>query len=82
MTVYVELINEGTRYIRPTLAEPRDDGSYLLMATANYNPEDERWQFPPGHSREVLEGDLERWRSARCAGAGRVAVVRCATHPL
>ena len=50
MTVYVELINEGTRYIRPTLAEPRDDGSYLLMATANYNPEDERWQSHPALS--------------------------------
>ena len=48
MTVYVELINEGTRCIRPTLAEPRDDGNYLLMSTANYDPEDERWQFPPG----------------------------------
>ena len=43
MTVYVELINEGTRYIRPTLAEPRDDGNYLLMTTVNYDPEDERW---------------------------------------
>jgi hypothetical protein len=42
VTVYVELIDEGTRCIRPTLAEPRDDGSYLLMATANYDPEDER----------------------------------------
>jgi hypothetical protein len=72
VTVYVELLDEGTRCIRPTLAHPRDDGSYQLMATANYDPEAERWQFPPG---AVVRCSREIWSS----GEVLVARVRAPT---
>ncbi len=45
--VYVELLDEGSPVIRPTLAMPVADG-YRLLPTAGYDPEDEHWEFTPG----------------------------------
>jgi hypothetical protein len=47
-TIFVELLDEGTVCLRPTQGVPLGDGRYRLLPTANYDPEDEHWQFPPG----------------------------------
>jgi hypothetical protein len=47
-TVYVELLDEGTACLRPTLAQSLGEGRYRLMPTPEYDPADEHWQFPPG----------------------------------
>ena len=46
--VHVYLLNEGTDVWRPTMAEDLGAGRYRLLATENYDPEDEQWQFRPG----------------------------------
>lgn len=48
MTVYVQLLNEGTPTYRPTQAEEVGEGIYRLLPTDNYDPEDEEWEFLPG----------------------------------
>jgi hypothetical protein len=47
-TVYVELLDEGTVTYRPVDAEPLGDGRFRLIATSDYDPEDETWGFLPG----------------------------------
>ena len=47
-TVFVELLDEGTRCIRPVLGVPIGDGRYKLLPTPKYEPADEHWEFPPG----------------------------------
>jgi hypothetical protein len=46
--VFVELLGEGTTCLRPTLATPLGDGTYRLLPTPDYDPQDEHWAFPPG----------------------------------
>jgi len=46
--VYVPLQGEGTDVCRPTRAVPRGGMRFELLATDDYDPEDERWEFPPG----------------------------------
>ena len=46
--VYVVLLEEGTDTIRPTQAVDLGNGTYRLLPTPNYDPEDEIWEFPPG----------------------------------
>lgn len=45
--VYVELLDEGVTCARPTLAEPLPNGEFRLLPTADYDPADEHWEFPP-----------------------------------
>ena len=47
-TVYVRLFGEGTDVFRPTKAIMLSDSKFRLLQTANYDPEDEVWEFPPG----------------------------------
>lgn len=47
-TVFVRLLGEGTSVMRPTKAVPISPGKFLLQSTADYNPDDETWEFPPG----------------------------------
>lgn len=47
-TLFVELLNEGTACLRPTQGIPLGEGKYRLLLTADYDPEVEHWQFPPG----------------------------------
>ena len=44
-TVYVELLNEGTRCWRPVQAEHMGDSRYLLTGE---QPDDESWSFSVG----------------------------------
>jgi hypothetical protein len=48
MTVYVQLLNEGSSAYRPTEAEVLGPEIVRLQATPNYDPEDETWEFLPG----------------------------------
>src|SRR5438874_1063470 len=52
--IYIPLLDEGVDVWRPTLAQRLIDGSHLVLQTPNYDPEDEKWEFPPG-SRVICE---------------------------
>ena len=58
--IYVRLLDEGVDCVRPVPSEARGDGSFLLKPTANYDPNDEHWEFPPGSivrcRNEIWEG--------------------------
>ena len=46
--VYLPLQGEGTEVYRPTRAVPRGGMTFELLATDDYDPEDETWEFAPG----------------------------------
>ena len=46
--VYVELLDEGTTVIRPSLGESLGGDVYRLLPTTDYDYESEHWEFPPG----------------------------------
>lgn len=46
--VYVELLDEATPTLRPAAAVPVENNLYRLLANADYDPEDEDWDFLPG----------------------------------
>ena len=56
--VFVELLGEGTVCLRPTLAQPLGAGTYRLLATSDYDPKSEQWEFPPGTTVRCRE---EHW---------------------
>lgn len=41
--IYVELLDEGTDVIRPTLAKIVGPQEYLILPTPDYDLEDEHW---------------------------------------
>ena len=46
--VFVRLLDEGTVVSRPTEALALGNGLFKILPTADYDPEDEAWEFPPG----------------------------------
>jgi len=46
--IYVRLIDEGTEVSRPTEALDLGNGLLELLATPDYDSEDETWEFSPG----------------------------------
>jgi hypothetical protein len=46
--IYIQLLNEGTFCVRPTLGEKMDEDIYRILPTDDYDPEDEVWEFLPG----------------------------------
>lgn len=46
--IYVQLLEEGVDTARPTQAIPLEGGTYKLLPTEDYDPEDEIWEFLPG----------------------------------
>jgi hypothetical protein len=46
--VFVKLLDEGTDVLRPVPATKILNGVYKLLATDDYDPEFETWEFPPG----------------------------------
>jgi hypothetical protein len=48
MTIYIKLLDEGTDVARPVECADLGNGLYRILATPGYDPEDERWEFPPG----------------------------------
>jgi hypothetical protein len=71
--IYIPLLDEGVDVWRPAEAERLADGSYRVLPTPNYNPDDETWKFPPG-SRVVCE-------SKQLSGGRVLAAVRLAPAP-
>jgi hypothetical protein len=47
ITLYLRLISEGTDVVRPTQAVALIDGTFRLLPTADYDAENEIWEFPP-----------------------------------
>jgi len=48
VTIYIRLLDEGTEVSRPAQAEQIEDGIFRLLASPDYDAEDERWEFVPG----------------------------------
>jgi hypothetical protein len=46
--IYVPLLNEGTEVIRPTTGQLLERDVIQVLATPDYDPNLEDWQFPPG----------------------------------
>ena len=46
--VFVPLLNEGTRVLRPAQAIARGGMRFKLIELDGYDPDDEQWEFPPG----------------------------------
>ena len=59
--IYIPLIDEGTSVVRPTTAISLGGDLYRVLATPDYNPEDEIWEYLPGTvvrcSRKVRNGE-------------------------
>jgi hypothetical protein len=72
--VYVALLDEGLDVWRPTEAKKLGNGSYELLPTPDYDPEVEKWEFPPGsrvmcERRKLSNGNV--LTAVRLAGANR-----------
>jgi hypothetical protein len=63
VTIYVRLLDEGTPTSRPTKAVEVGIDSFKLLATPDYDPENEPWEFLPGTvvRCEAREHDGERY---------------------
>ena len=48
VTIYVPLVNEGTSVVRPTQGVKLGENLYRVLPTQDYDPSDEKWEFPPG----------------------------------
>jgi hypothetical protein len=46
-TIYVQLLDEGTKVYRPVSATKIQKGIYEIKSSEIYNSEDEIWEFPP-----------------------------------
>lgn len=59
--IYIRLLDEGTEVFRPTEAEPLGQGRFKVLPTADYDPEEEHWEFTPGNEvlgvTKTLEGE-------------------------
>ncbi len=56
-TIYIPLLDEGTPVVRPTQGISLGGDLYRVLATPNYDPDDEHWEFPPG---SVVRGVIEK----------------------
>jgi hypothetical protein len=46
--IYIHLLNEGTDVLRPTRGIVLGPDVVQVLATSDYDPTIEEWQFPPG----------------------------------
>ena len=46
--LYIPLLNEGTEVLRPTKGLLVESDAVQVLATADYDPAIEEWEFPPG----------------------------------
>ena len=59
--IYIYLPDEVVDTWRPTQAIDLGNGLFRILATEDYDPEDEIWEFPPGsvakgEEKELYEG--------------------------
>lgn len=52
--IYVPLLNEGTSVLRPTKGIPLGNDEVRILATPDYDPASEEWEFPPGSKVKVV----------------------------
>ena len=56
VAIFIPLRNEGTDVVRPTQGLILGPNEVQVLATPDYDPTDEEWEFPPGSKvRCVLE---------------------------
>ena len=48
IVLYVPLLNEGTDVLRPTTGVVLGPDMVQVLATVDYDPAVEEWEFPPG----------------------------------
>jgi hypothetical protein len=48
VTIYIQLLDEGSYSARPTQAIDIGNGFFKVLSTPAYDPADEVWEFPPG----------------------------------
>lgn len=46
--IFIPLLNEGTDVLRPTQGLPLGTDEVQVLATPDYDPTIEEWEFPPG----------------------------------
>ena len=63
--MFVRLLDEGVEVWRPVPAVTLGNGRYELVATDDYDPEIETWEFPPG---AVVMGESSRDGTIRVVG--------------
>lgn len=59
-TIYIQLLDEGTRVSRPTQGVLLGNNLYRVLPTSDYDPNNERWEFLPG---SVVRCRVENWSS-------------------
>jgi hypothetical protein len=67
MTIYIELMNEGTNCWRPVEAKDLGDGRFQILGS---QPEGEEWQFRPG---EIVECRKKQFQDGLCIVAHKLA---------
>ena len=58
IVIYVPLLNEGTDVLRPTRGILVQPDIVRVIATPDYDPCDEEWEYPPGSTVRCVK---ERW---------------------
>lgn len=58
--IFVYLEDEGVDVWRPTQAEHVGGQVYRLLATPDYDPDDEHWEFPPGSEVVCVKRKLDK----------------------
>jgi hypothetical protein len=46
--IFIRLLNEGTDVLRPTQGLVLESNEVQVLATPDYDPAVEEWEFPPG----------------------------------
>ncbi len=76
ITIYVELLDEGTDTWRPTKAIELGDGLFKLLPTPNYDPENESWAFLPGETVKAEQKKFAKGHTEMVARHPDVNVIR------
>jgi hypothetical protein len=56
--IYVALLDEGVGVWRPAPAWRIGPRTYIVLRPEGYDPDDERWEFPPGSVVECEQRQL------------------------
>lgn len=59
VSMYVNLLDEGAPCARPTRAVALGGGLFELLATEDYDPNEEHWEISPGSVVRGVESDLK-----------------------
>ena len=62
--IYVRLLDEGTEVSRPTEVLEVGPGLFKVLPTPDYDPADEKWEFPPGsivRRRKAQHSNGDHW---------------------